>query len=535
MKTKRDTSKDGFRNQLEFELLTHFKGFWDAIQSQPSLQRLVNKALVNNAILKIPTRPYAYSTMTPYTSWDSLTDRTYTGLHLKPDPEFYQRSLPEVEKLAVLFQKQNGETLYSEKSTLLFPYFVQWFTDGFLRTDRVNRLKNTSNHHIDLCPVYGLTHHSTELLRSHKDGKLKSQIINGEEYPPFYYEDDGSTVREEFKDLYQPLNDETRLAPELKRHLFAMGVERANIQLGYVMLNTLCLREHNRLCDLLKQKYSTWDDERLFQTARNIVIVKLLKIIMEEYINHITPYNFHFVLDPKALTDNGKWYRLNWMTIEFTLVYRWHSALPDSLVYNGQKMSMLDTLWKNHLLTDRGLGHVFEESSAQPAARIGLLNTADWLIPVELTSIRLGRTTQLPSYNEYRKMCQFPAVTDFDQITENETSQKLLKDLYGTVDNIEFYVGLYAEDLRPNSTLPPLIGRMVGIDAFSQALTNPLLSEHVFNQETFSELGWEEIHNTYTLSQLLALNVPQSDRSFKVSFYRHPENQPIVHNDLINS
>lgn len=531
MKSKRDISNDGLRNQLEFALLTNFEGFWDFIQSKPPLQRLVNKTLINNAILKIPTRPYAFSTMAPYTSWDSLTDRTYSGLHLKPDPEFYQRPLPEVEKLAVLFQKQEGKTLYSDKSTILFPYFVQWFTDGFLRTDRQDRLKNTSNHHIDLAPVYGLTRHSTELLRSHTDGKLKSQIINNEEYPPLFYEDDGNTIKQEFKGLYESLNDESRLDPELKRNLFAMGVERANVQIGYVMMNTLCLREHNRLCDLLKQKYPTWDDERLFQTARNIVIVKCLKIIMEEYINHITPYNFHFVLDSLSLT-NEKWYRLNWMTIEFTLVYRWHSALPDTLLYNGQQIPMLSTLWNNKLLTDRGLGTLFEESSSQPAARIGLFNTADWLIPVELASIRLGRTTQLPSYNEYRKMCQFPPVTDFAQITENETSQKYLKDLYGTVDNLEFYVGLYAEDLRPNSTLPPLIGRMVGIDAFSQALTNPLLSENVFNKDTFSEVGWEEIHNTHTLAQLVALNVPQN-QPFKVTFYQRPEEQPIVNNELI--
>ena len=37
--------------------------------------------------------------------------------------------------------------------------------------------------------------------------------------------------------------------------------------------------------------------------------------------------------------------------------------------------------------------------------------------------------------------------------------------------------------------LPSLIGRMVGVDAFSQALTNPLLAPRVFNERTFSERG----------------------------------------------
>jgi prostaglandin-endoperoxide synthase 2 len=81
---KRDTSRDGFRNKLETYALTHFKPIWSLIQSNNALKKKVNKALINNAIYKIPTRPYPFSTMSPYTSWDSLMDRTYSGLHLPP-------------------------------------------------------------------------------------------------------------------------------------------------------------------------------------------------------------------------------------------------------------------------------------------------------------------------------------------------------------------------------------------------------------------------------------------------------------------
>jgi prostaglandin-endoperoxide synthase 2 len=515
----RDTSRDGFRNQLEFFALTHFKGVWDLIQSNAFLKHQVNKFLINNAIYKVPTRPYPVSLMAPYPSWDSLTDRTFTGRHLPPDESFNQ-NLPPVEALAILFKQQQG-TQYSEKSTLLFPYFVQWFTDGFLRTDRRDRRKNTSNHHIDLCPVYGLNHHVTGLLRSHQGGKLKSQILNGEEYPLFYYQDpEQGIVKPEFAGLYEPLNDEKRLPPDKKAKLFAMGVERANVQIGYVMLNVLFLREHNRLCDLLAKKYPTWDDERLFQTARNIVMLLAMKVVVQEYVNHITPYHFKFIVDPPAFSHE-KWYRQNWMTIEFTLVYRWHSALPDTLMYDNKPMSMLDTLWNNELLIQKGLGALFEETSSQPGGRIGLHNTAEFLIPVELASVALGRFAQVASYNTYRQMCQYPPVTDFDQISSDETIQAELKQIYGHVDNIEFYVGLYAEDVRKNSALPSMVGRMVGIDAFSQALTNPLLSENLFNEHTFSSLGWEVIQTTNSLSDLVQRNVPQTDQPFKVTFYRN--------------
>ncbi len=549
----RDTSRDGLDNKILAYALTNFKPFWDFIQNNDKLKRKANKFLLNSLINKLPTRPFPYSLMTledhipgtdkpkktdTYTSWDSLTDRTYTGRHLPPDPAFNQEgNLPPVKDLKVLFQKRDGETIYSKKSTLLFPYWVQWFTDAFLRTDQHNRLKNTSNHHIDLCNVYGLTRTQTNMLRSFEGGKFKTQKLKRqdgveEDYPLFFYSDpETGEIDQQFVGLYQPLNDEQRLPGELKKTIFAMGVERANIQIGYVMLNTLCLREHNRLCDVLAQSYPDWDDERLFQTARMIVMVIILNIIMEEYISHITPYNFNFFADPEAFTKE-RWHRPNWMAIEFSMVYRWHSALPETFTFNGEETPMAASLWNNQMLIDMGLGGLMEETCAQPGTKIGLFNTPDFPIRktesgtitfidvTELATLQYGRMTQLASYNDYREICGYPRVTDFNQITEDEYTQQKLKELYGHVDKIEFFVGLYAEDVRPNSAIPSLVSRIIGIDAFSQALTNPLLSDKIFNPDTFSEVGWEIIQNTKTLSDLVNRNVPASDRKYQVTFNR---------------
>ncbi len=513
MKTKRDTSRDGFGNKLQVYLLTHFPGLWAFIQANPKLARWVNKFLTNNAIYKVPVRPYPFSLFADYTCWDSLTDRTYTGRHLPPK-DWRPDQLPDLSAVRPLFQKR-GETRYSEKSTLLFPYFVQWFTDGFLRTDRHDRRRNTSNHEIDMSTVYGLKREYTQILRSHQGGKLKSQFINGEEYPPFYFDESGEP-KAEFKDL--PIAyTEDMVTPEKKAKLFAMGVERANVQIGYVMLNVLALREHNRLCDLLAQAYPEWDDERLFQTARNILLVIMLKIVLEEYINHITPYLFNLFVDPMAFV-NEKWHRQNWMTAEFTLVYRWHSALPETLEYDGQPMAMIDTLWHNDLLIRKGLGPLFEETSLQKGSEISLHNTPEFLIDrAEIPTLELERMARMASYNDYREYCGFPRVTDFDQITSDPALQQELKDLYQDVENIEFYMGLMAEDVRPNSALQPLMGRLVGIDAFSQALKNPLLTENVFNEKTFSPVGWQIIQQPQTLSDLLHRNIPEGDRRYQVT------------------
>ena len=49
---------------------------------------------------------------------------------------------------------------------------------------------------------------------------------------------------------------------------------------------------------------------------------------------------------------------------------------------------------------------------------------------------------------------------------------------------------------------------MVAVDAFSQALTNPLLSEHVWARgpEVFSAIGWEAINQTNSLRNVINRN-----------------------------
>jgi prostaglandin-endoperoxide synthase 2 len=300
-----------------------------------------------------------------------------------------------------------------------------------------------------------------------------------------------------------------------------MGSDRANSQIGYVMMNVLFLREHNRVARLLAQRYPEWadDDERLFQTTRNILIVMLIRIVIEEYINHIDPAYFKFILDASAF-PNERWYRQNWMALEFNLLYRWHGLIPSTLVLDGIELPVEESLFATHLVTERGLGASLEAASRQRGGRIGLYNTTNILLSTEVASITQGRQLQLASYNDYREYCQFPRATAFDQISGDPEVQRGLENLYGNVDRLDYYVGIFAEDTRPNSILPALMGRLVAIDAFSQALTNPLLAPNIFNERTFSPMGLEMIEQTSTLSALALRNLPDTPEPRFISMTR---------------
>ncbi len=149
-----------------------------------------------------------------YTTWPMLTDRRFSARHLPPADQSYIDTLPKdapyggnprnpmLGNVTALFAR--GGTMKQGRSSVLFMFFAQWFTDSVLRIDPQDRRKNTSNHNIDLCQIYGLTEETARLLRSGSEGKLTSQQIGGEEYLDYLGEigDDGKwKVKEKYKAL----------------------------------------------------------------------------------------------------------------------------------------------------------------------------------------------------------------------------------------------------------------------------------------------------------------------------------------------
>lgn len=84
-----------------------------------------------------------------------------------------------------------------------------------------------------------------------------SQVLDGEVYPPL--------VKDVQVDMHYPPH-----VPDQFR--FAVGHEAFGLIPGLMMYATIWLREHNRVCEVLQQEHPDWDDERLFQTARLILI-----------------------------------------------------------------------------------------------------------------------------------------------------------------------------------------------------------------------------------------------------------------------
>ena len=426
----RSTKRDGMRNRIETFVLSHGAPMWSLIQSTEPLERVVNRLLINSACEKAPPRPYPLSTEFSYTCWSSLTDRTYNARQLGPVAGT-PPTRPPAEDVAALFLR-GEEMTPCPKSTVLFAYFAQWFTDGFLRSGRPAATKpgetpkssdgprdlkrNESNPDVDLGQLYGVTREMTKALRLGTGGELKSQRIGAAEFPPRLCGEDGEPLAE-FASL-RVLGLE-RVPPERRAQLFAMGSDAGNSHIGYSMVNVLFLREHNRIARALAKAYPEWRDDRLFETARNILTVVLIKLTIEEYINHIAPYHFKFTFDPTGFYGQ-RWYQPNRVAAEFNLLYRWHSLIPDSLRVGGEDLTIDGTIFNNTLITENGLGPMFDDASHQRAGKVCLFNTSQWFAGRTTTqSIEQARRLDLATYNAYRKDCGFPEVTGFDQISSD--------------------------------------------------------------------------------------------------------------------
>jgi prostaglandin-endoperoxide synthase 2 len=490
------------------------------INGWPWISGAASAQVINEIVESTRNRPHPWSTVSDYTSWRSLTDRTWFARHL---PAADAPVTPDVGRVQALFQRPAGGQRLSRKSTCLFPAFAQYLTDGFIRSLPTDPRRTTSNHEIDLCTLYGRTLEQTDALRladatAGRRGRLKSQVIGDEEFSPFLFPG-GSEPDPAFDALDRPLFSHAQATPPSAPYppanltsdqiatIFAVGGDRVNSTPFSAMMNTLLLREHNRLAGELEARNPAWDDERVFQTARNIMIPIFIKIVIEHYINHITPLPFGLHADP-SVAWTAPWNRPNWIAAEFSLLYRWHSLMPDVIDWPGDPIPLARFTVDNTPLLRVGLDAAFSAAATQPAAELGAFNTGDALLPVETYAVMQARLYRLDTYNHYRVQFGMPAARTFADISSDPQVAALLEDLYGTPDNVEYYPGLFAEDRAQDSPLPGLLMRMVAVDAFNQALTNPLLSEHVFNAATFTQWGLNEINATHTLGDLLARNVP---------------------------
>lgn len=392
-------------------ILTHFKGMWTIVNKIPFLRNAIMKYVLTSRSHLIESPP-TYNVHYGYKSWEAFSNLSYYTRALPPVANDCptpmgvkgKKELPDSKDVVEKVLLRRKFIPDPQGTNMMFTFFAQHFTHQFFKTDHKRGPAFTKGlgHGVDLNHVYGETLDRQHKLRLFKDGKLKYQIIDGEMYPP--------TVAETQVSMIYP--------PQVPEHLrFAVGQELFGMVPGLMMYATIWLREHNRVCDVLRQEHPEWDDEQLFQTSRLILIGETIKIVIEDYVQHLSGYNFKLKFDPELLFSQQFQYQ-NRIASEFNTLYHWHPLLPDAFLINDQEYSYQQFLYNNSILLEHGLTGFVESFSRQIAGRVaGGRNVPPAVQKVAQASIDQSRQMKYQSFNEYRKRFLLRPYQSFEELT----------------------------------------------------------------------------------------------------------------------
>lgn len=311
---------------------------------------------------------------------------------------------------------------------------------------------------IDGSAVYGSDEYRAMWLRTFNQGKLK---MSAGRLLPF------NTINGEYTGDIDP---ETPFMANMNRattRWFVAGDDRANENVLLASMHTLFVREHNRLCDSLVQVHPEWTDEQLYQHARKLVGGLIQSITYNEWLPHMgveLPAYEGYKTDVNPSITNvfsGAAFRFGHTLLNSTLLRLGSDGQP---IPEGN-LSLKEAFFQpSEILLGRGLDPLFRGMGAQ------MMQTYDCRLVEDVRSflfgqpgqggldlaainIMRGRERGLADFNSIRQDLGLPMKTTFAQICPIPEDAEMLENLYGTVYNIDPWVGMLAESRMPNSFL----------------------------------------------------------------------------------
>ncbi len=320
---------------------------------------------------------------------------------------------------------------------------------------------------IDGSAIYGSDVSRASWLRTRSKGKLKVSQGNNLPFNTLNSEINGPT------DENSPHMDLNAGSDE--RRWFIAGDVRANENIMLAAMHTLFVREHNRLCDELSARNATLDDESLYQQARKLVGAMIQKIVYDEWLPAmgviLEPYrSYQASVDPNV-------------TNVFTAAaFRFgHTLLSEDLLRMDDgcrtipsgDMTLSEAFFNPSLVIESGIDPLFKGMSAQiqqaldckmiDDVRNFLFGPPGSNLGMDLAAINIarGRERGLPDYNSIRDALGLGRVRTFEEICIVPDELRIMKLLYLTVDDIDPWVGMLAEQHLPDAMFGESIMRVM--------------------------------------------------------------------------
>ncbi len=347
---------------------------------------------------------------------------------------------------------------------------------------------NVVTSYLDLSQVYGSDATTAAALRTLSGGLLKTSAGNMLPYDNSTYFPNPETP---------PSMQNAGGAPNTD--LFATGDARGNENIELTALQTVFVRNHNRIAAELQQEHPGWTDAQLYQEARKINIADYQNIVYNEWIPA--------VLGADALPAYAGYNpRVNpGIATEFsTVAFRFgHSLLSGNIERhtndgvdiatvnpNGAAIPLSQDFFDPYVLNPNGVYYALTNQTSSDIGAVlkwdadGVSQAMDLMAIRDVRNLLFGnfgaggqdlmardvqraRDDGIPGYNALRVAVGLAPATSFADITSDVQVQQEFRLAYGTVnghDNVnavDAFEGGLAEAHVPGSDVGPLFQRIM--------------------------------------------------------------------------
>ncbi|CAD6194592.1 unnamed protein product [Caenorhabditis auriculariae] len=322
---------------------------------------------------------------------------------------------------------------------------------------------NLATSYMDLSQLYG-TNEAVRRLRSFKNGRLALRASSG--------------VTDRYG-LPPPVpNAEFSAAgcfSSPSKPCFLAGSNRINFLPLSAAFYTIWMRQHNLVADKLKDVNSQWDDEKLFEEARRIVIAQWQHVVYREIVPLlIGKQNLRSMgvrLQENGF-DSGYNMKVDASTTNvFSVIGQLFLTMYPGYILSGvnnRRESIASMLNNASILYEKGkldgvLRFMLTEGVSRPGLHVAqtfkqvLLHRNSSLDMVAMW-IQMSRDHGTPSYSDWRRFCNLETFRSFDSLgahLQKAINLTQLEDLYKDTENIDLLVGGLAEKSMEGGLLGP--------------------------------------------------------------------------------
>uniref|UniRef100_A0A7M5UE79 Uncharacterized protein n=1 Tax=Clytia hemisphaerica TaxID=252671 RepID=A0A7M5UE79_9CNID len=247
------------------------------------------------------------------------------------------------------------------------------------------------------------------------------------------------------------------------------GDIRADENIALHAMHTVWVREHNRVVTKLAQLHDNWNEEKLYQEARKIVIGEWQHVVFNEWVPRVVNIGsyggYKSGLDPRIINAFS------------TAAFRFgHSLVPNSwsqLNNNYDKLfpkiGLQESFFNIQSINIRGieptmLGLVGNQSNTVDDEFAFDLIRRLFVPPgqsghMDLTALNIqrGRDHGLPTYGKWRQFCKLPAISSFRELEYHMPARvaKKFSILFNSPADIDLFAAGISENHVPGFQTGP--------------------------------------------------------------------------------